>query len=56
MDYDDGDTEEMDINDIGKGIDLHKKLMTASHELLRPSRNKKLVTASRELLRSSRRK
>ena len=32
------------------------KLMTASRELLRPSRNKKLVTASRELLRSSRRK
>ena len=40
VDYDDGDTEEMDINDIGKGIDLHKKLMTASRELLRSSRRK----------------
>ena len=38
VDYNDGDTEEMDINDICKGIDLHKKLVKESLELLRSSR------------------
>ena len=38
VNYDDGDTEEMDINDIYKGLDLHKKLNKESLELLRSSR------------------